>query len=200
MPAEGFGLPKPRPSLGHPGQVLRGKARQPGRVLRQLSEGAGDLRLRPRDDCRPSAASRWRGGELAGVLNSAHGLDLAQFPHPGRHPSWAGLPTTGEPLDLAGRLLGPCFLKPPLPAIVHGRERSGFAILRYGACAAPAMELTAFFAGHGPLLAKAVTMTHAGAAALFVFAMRAGLCHRRNLSMQMAKSIVRFAARVNPKS
>jgi hypothetical protein len=62
------------------------------------------------------------------------------------------------------------------------------------------MESATLLAGHWPLLAKAVTVTRAGAATLPVFAMGAWFCHRRDLSMQMAKSIVRFAAGVNPKS
>jgi hypothetical protein len=111
------------------------------------------------------------------VLNSAHGLNLTQFAHPGRDPSWAGLPTAGETLDLAGCLLGPCFLKPPLPAIVHGRKRPGFAVFRQGTRAEPAVEPTPRLAGHGPLLAKAVTVTHACVAPLFVLAMGTGLCH-----------------------
>jgi hypothetical protein len=71
---------------------------------------------------------------------------------------------------------------------------TGLAILRYGACAAPAVEPTPRLAGHRPLPAKAVTVAHAGAAALFVFPMRAGLCHRRDLSMQMAFLIVHLGA------
>jgi hypothetical protein len=93
----------------------------------------------------------------------------------------AGLSTAGEPVDLAERLFGPRFLKPPLPAIVPGRERPGLAFLRYGACAEPSMEPTPRLAGHRPLAAEAMTVAHAGVAALFVFAMRAGLCHRRDL-------------------
>jgi GrpB-like predicted nucleotidyltransferase (UPF0157 family) len=46
------------------------------------------------------------------------------------------------------------------------------------ACTAPAVEPTARLAGHRPLAAEAVTVADTGAAALWVFAMRAGLCHR----------------------
>jgi hypothetical protein len=56
------------------------------------------------------------------------------------------------------------------------------------------MEPTPRLAGHGPLLAKAVAVTHAGAAALLIFPMRAGLCHRRDLSMQMAFLILHLGA------
>jgi hypothetical protein len=41
-------------------------------------------------------------------------------------------------------------------------------------------------------------VAHAGAAPLLVFPMRAGLCHRRDLSMQMAYLILRMGAQVNP--
>jgi hypothetical protein len=160
-------------------------------VLRQLGEDPDDLRLRLRDDCRPSAASPWRRRwfeRLSFGAKSLHRLDLPPLPHPRRHPSWAGLPTAGEPVDLASGLLGVHLGKPPLPAIVHGRERLFLAFVGKGTGATPAMELTAFFAGHRPLPAEAATMTHAGAAALLVFAMRDWFCHRRDLSMQMAKS------------
>jgi hypothetical protein len=138
------------------------------------------LSLRLPDDCRPTAASRWRWRGRWLKRNpfgakALHGLNFTQFPHPGRHPSWAGLSAAGETVDLAERLRGPCFLKPLLPAIVHGRERPGLAFVRQGTCAAPAVEPTPRLAGHGPLLAKAATVAHAGAAALLVFP--SGLCH-----------------------
>jgi hypothetical protein len=44
----------------------------------------------------------------------------------------------------------------------------------------------ALLAGHRPLATEAVTVAHPGAAPLFVFAMRSGFCHWRNLSMKMA--------------
>jgi hypothetical protein len=50
------------------------------------------------------------------------------------------------------------------------------------------METTPRLAGHWPLFAEAVTVTRAGSTTLFILAMGAGLCHRRDLSMQMAKS------------
>jgi hypothetical protein len=56
------------------------------------------------------------------------------------------------------------------------------------------MELTPRLAGHRPLLAKAVTVTRAGAAPLLVFTVGAGLCHRRDLSMQMAFLILHLGA------
>jgi hypothetical protein len=133
-----------------------------------------------------AAASRWRWRPL--------------LPHPRRHPPWAGLPTDGETVDLAVHFLGMHVGKPPLLPGTHGGQRPGIAVFRQGTGAAPHVEPTPRLSGHRPLAAEATTVAHAGAAALLVFPMRPGLCHRRNLSMQMAKLILRFAARVNPKS
>jgi hypothetical protein len=158
-------------------------------VLGQLREGAENLRLRLRNERRPSAASRWRRWWFERIpfgAEALHRLHPPLFPHPRGHPSRAGLPTAGEPVDLASGLRGPCFLKPPLPAFVHGRKRPGLAILCYGACAAPAMEPTPRLAGHRPLPAKTVAVTCAGAATLPIFPVRTGFHHRRDLSMQIA--------------
>jgi hypothetical protein len=56
------------------------------------------------------------------------------------------------------------------------------------------MEPTPRLARHRPLLAKAVAVAHERAAPLLVFAMRPGLCHRRDLSMQMAFLILHLGA------
>jgi hypothetical protein len=74
----------------------------------------------------------------------------------------------------------------------------GFAILRYGTRAEPAVEPATLLAGRRPLLAKAVTVTRAGAAALFVFAVGAGLGHRGSLFDLMAAFITRVVVQVNP--
>jgi hypothetical protein len=52
--------------------------------------------------------------------------------------------------------------------------------------------------GHGPLLAKAVTVPHTGAAALLVFPMRAGLAIWGAFSISMAAFITRVVVQVNP--
>jgi hypothetical protein len=56
------------------------------------------------------------------------------------------------------------------------------------------METTALLAGNGPIAAEAMTVAHAGAAALFVLPVRSGLCHRRDLSMQMTFLILHLGA------
>jgi hypothetical protein len=65
---------------------------------------------------------------------------------------------------------------------------------RYAACAEPSMEPTPRLAGHRPLLAKAATVPHPGAATLFVFPVGSGSWHRRDLSMQMAYLILHLGA------
>jgi hypothetical protein len=70
-----------RAGLGHPRQVMRGKAREPGRVLGQLREGLHDL---------PAGARRGRGGRggsSASRAKTLHPLDLPLLPHPRRDPS-----------------------------------------------------------------------------------------------------------------
>jgi hypothetical protein len=124
VPAEGFGLPKPRPSLGHSLTKAVVETPEPRRLLRQLREGPQNLRLCSPDHRGPSAASPWRPWlkRLSLRTKPLHRLDLPPLPHPRRHPSWAGLSAAREPVDLARRFLGPHFLVPPLPPGAHGGQ------------------------------------------------------------------------------
>jgi hypothetical protein len=91
---------KPCPGLGHPGQVVRSEASEQWRVLWQLSKCPENPRLRLRDDCRPSAASRWQKRWLERLLR----LHLLPLPHPRRDPPRTSLPTAGKPLEPAAFL------------------------------------------------------------------------------------------------
>jgi hypothetical protein len=168
------------PDLGHSDQVVRVKAREQRRVLGQLREGPEDLRLNLRQECRPAAPPwgwRRRQKRLPFGSKALHLLYLPHLPHTWGDPSRAGLPATGETVDLAGRLLGPHVIKPPLPPGAHGRQRPSLAVIGEGPCAAPAMETTALFTRYRPLTAEAVTVAYASTAALLVFAVRAGFRH-----------------------
>jgi hypothetical protein len=166
-----------------------GGVRSQGRVFGQLRKCLEDLRLRPREECGPAPPPRWWWRWLKRLprrSDAPHGLDLSYLPHPRCDPSCAGLPATGKSLELTSRLLG--------PAGAHGCQRPGLAVLCYGARAAPAVEPTPRLAGHGPLTAEAAAVAYAGAAPLLVFATRTGLCHRRDLSMQLAFLILHLGA------
>jgi hypothetical protein len=140
----------------------------------------GGMRSQVREARRPAATARrlrrWL-KRLPFGPKALHRLHLTLFPHPRRHPPRAGLPATGETVDLARRLLGPRFLEPPLPSGAHGRQRPGLALIAHGARAAPAVEATALLTRYRPLSAEAMTVAYAGTAALLVFAVGTGLCH-----------------------
>jgi hypothetical protein len=167
-----------------------------GRWLR-TQFGYSRFRLRHKIGHRWPAPSLW--WRSARVLRPTL-LDLGYpfLPHARRDPSGARLSSAGEPLDLAGRLLGAGLLKPPLPPGAHGRERPSLALIGQGARAAPAVKLTARPAGHRPLAAEAATVAHTGAATLSVFAVRAGLCHCVIPLRCAGANLLRTDARVNP--
>jgi hypothetical protein len=171
------------PDLGDPDQVVRVKAREQRRVLRQLREVPEGLRMHLRDECRPTTPPRWWWGSwlkrLAFSPKALHRLHLTLLPHPRRHPSRSGLPTTGETVDLARLLLGAHFLEPLLSPGAHSRQRPRLAIFGQGTCAAPTMETAALLTRDRPLPAETVAVAYSGTAALLVFAVGTGLCQSR---------------------
>jgi hypothetical protein len=60
------------------------------------------------------------------------------------------------------------------------------------------MQPTARLAAYRPLAAEAVTVTHTGAATLFVFAVGTGLCHRDNFSSDATANLLQAIGGVNP--
>jgi hypothetical protein len=125
-------------------------------VLGQQREAPGDLRLRSRDDRRPAAASPWRPWlkRLSLRTKPLHRLDLPFFPHSRRHPSWAGLPTAGEPVDLATRFLGQHLFVPPLSPGAHGGQRPFLAFVSEGPVLRPPWNRHRCFPGTGHFLQK----------------------------------------------
>jgi hypothetical protein len=147
----------------------------------QLRTQFGQSRLRSRYKVFKRS---WRSGGFLLRAKSLHGFYGPFLPHPRRDPSWPSFPAAREPLDLAGRLLGPRICEPSLSPLAHGGQRRGLAFIGQGAGAAAAVKTAAFLPRHRPLAAEAVTVPHAGATALF--------------SISIATSIIRVVAQVNP--
>jgi hypothetical protein len=64
----------------------------------------------------------WCSGDFLLRAKALQGCYGPFLPHPRRDPARTRLSAAGKSLDLAGRLLGPRFLKPPLTPGAHGRD------------------------------------------------------------------------------